>query len=302
MKSPRVVILGLGAIGAALAHRWMQAEVGVTAMTRDGLGRDVTIIDGPRDVSYAIAPASSQQLQQAELLVVSLKAYQVEAAIMQLAPTLPPGLPLLLLHNGLGPQDRACELLPEQPILAGVTSQGALTLATRHVRLTGRGASDIGWLQHGLGGKAEQNLQSLLEHALAPVRWHGDIHRALGQKLAVNAAINPLTAVHQCRNGALLDGAYSDRIQACCKEVATVLNAMGMQLQETALVARVIEVARQTRENYSSMNRDVHHGRTSEIDFINGYIVTQGQRLGIDTPVNRALWQQIRALEGRPMP
>ncbi len=44
----------------------------------------------------------------------------------------------------------------------------------------------------------------------------------------------------------------------------------------------------------SSTARDVARGRRSEIDFINGYVVREGERLGIATPLNRLLHSLVR--------
>ena len=47
----------------------------------------------------------------------------------------------------------------------------------------------------------------------------------------------------------------------------------------------------------SSMGQDVQKGRRTEIDYMNGYIVEQGRRVGIPTPVNAAIVQVVREVE-----
>jgi 2-dehydropantoate 2-reductase len=56
-------------------------------------------------------------------------------------------------------------------------------------------------------------------------------------------------------------------------------------------------VCRKTAKNVSSMLQDVRKKRRTEIDAINGAIVAMGRKLGIDTPENRRLCNQVKELE-----
>jgi 2-dehydropantoate 2-reductase len=42
------------------------------------------------------------------------------------------------------------------------------------------------------------------------------------------------------------------------------------------------------------MLQDVRHGRPTEIDYINGAVVREGQRLGIPTPLNLLLTKLLK--------
>jgi len=55
--------------------------------------------------------------------------------------------------------------------------------------------------------------------------------------------------------------------------------------------------ARAPGEHRASMLQDVLARRATEIDFMNGAIVQWGEKTGVPTPLNRALWQLVRGLE-----
>jgi 2-dehydropantoate 2-reductase len=57
-----------------------------------------------------------------------------------------------------------------------------------------------------------------------------------------------------------------------------------------------MEIARRTAGNRSSMLQDVESGRQTEIDAINGVIVSEAEPLGVSVPVNRVLWNLVRSL------
>ena len=48
------------------------------------------------------------------------------------------------------------------------------------------------------------------------------------------------------------------------------------------------------------MLQDVEKGRRTEIDYLNGFIVRESKRYGIDTPINAAIADLIRHIEKYP--
>ena len=115
----------------------------------------------------------------------------------------------------------------------------------------------------------------------------------LWRKLAINAAINPLTALLRCTNGELA-GDPADRVRRLCTEISAVARAAGMGRAVESLENVVFEVIHNTADNRSSMLQDVEAGRPTEIDYITGWLVEQANRLGMDVPANAALLEQVK--------
>lgn len=116
------------------------------------------------------------------------------------------------------------------------------------------------------------------------------------KKLAVNAVINPLTALLKIRNGELLGQDYKDLVDVIVEETSAVLTAHATQqyldpqeFTAEALHAAVHSVATATAQNYSSMLRDMQRGAMTEVDYINGWIVRAGEKLGKSVVLNRGL-------------
>jgi 2-dehydropantoate 2-reductase len=117
-------------------------------------------------------------------------------------------------------------------------------------------------------------------------------------KLAINAAINPLTALLRIPNGELLARPSARSLMAAAaREAAAVATALGVRLAYPDPAAAVEAVARLTAANHSSMLQDVLRGAPTENDAICGPAVEAGERCGVSTPVLRTLGLLIKALE-----
>ena len=119
----------------------------------------------------------------------------------------------------------------------------------------------------------------------------------------INCAINPLTAIHRCRNGELLDkDEWRQQAEMVCAELAAVSRARGQAELAETIRNQAFAVMRSTAANQSSMLRDVLHGRATEIDYITGYLCREAERLGIPCPANQQLLKQVHLLDSRKHP
>jgi 2-dehydropantoate 2-reductase len=127
-----------------------------------------------------------------------------------------------------------------------------------------------------------------------------DANALLWGKLVINAAINPLTALLGVPNGELLARREARTLLAAvAREAASVAVAQGTRLPYPDPVVAAETIARRTETNRSSMLQDVLRGAPTEIDAINGAIVQAGAQVGVPTPINRTLWQLVKALGGK---
>ncbi|WP_394135633.1 ketopantoate reductase family protein [Shewanella algae] len=301
-------ILGIGAIGQLLAQQlaaaglepWLLPRANTPSLAEQGEKQVYTLELGDQSLqtSFLCLAQDSSKLKQLDLLLVTVKAYQVEAALEPLLPKLHPDCRILLLHNGLGPHQSLAAKLNGRPLSLGTTSQGALKLSSNHIRQTGSGLTQIGDL---IGAPMPEAMKTALLNAIPGSQWSDTILEALWQKLAVNAVINPLTAIHRVNNGALAAPEFEGTICAILDELLQVAKQEGIALTFDTLHARVKEVIRLTAANYSSMYQDLKHGRKTEIDYINGYLQQRAEQYGLTLPINSELLAQIKALESNQL-
>ena len=110
-----------------------------------------------------------------------------------------------------------------------------------------------------------------------------------------------MTALAGAPNRAIRENA--DLQRACrllASEAVAVAAARGLALDEQQLMDTINDVAEATGDNRSSMLVDLENGMRTEIDAINGAIVKEAQRRGIEVPANQLVLSLIRACEGQP--
>ena len=274
------------------------SEVTLLGTWREGIEalrqRGVILVDQEgHEQAYPVCatddPADCAGVRSALVLV---KSWQTERAAGQLAGCLAPEGVALTLQNGMGNREKLTQALGRRRVALGVTTIGANLLGPGRVRLAGEGVISLS-VHSRLGALADRLRQAGFVVENAP-----DPDSLLWGKLVINAAINPLTALLSVPNGALLERPTARLLMiTVAREAAAVAVAQGLHLPYPDPAVAVETIARRTATNRSSMLRDVQRGTSTEIDAICGAVVTAGEQTGVPTPVNRTLWQLVKALE-----
>ncbi|MEH6825738.1 MAG: 2-dehydropantoate 2-reductase [Motiliproteus sp.] len=295
-------ILGAGAIGSLWACYLSLAGHQVRLILRDpvklqhfsGQIRLSTPTRAQtREHTLSLQAELAHQRAPIQRLLVTTKSYDTLAAIDTISHRLSGSSLIVSLQNGMGQQQQLADRLAECAVYAGTTTEGAYRTPGQQLVHAGRGESWIGPINAAARALGPTALDSLWQLPLQ-TGYDDNILNRLWQKLAINAAINGLTAIHNCQNGELANNpAYLEQMQQLCGEVERLAAALKQPLFDRPLFDVALQVATATASNYSSMLQDVRNQRHTEIDFINGYICRQAKRLGIDTPYNQALVNRI---------
>lgn len=302
-------ILGAGSLGCLWAARLALSGANVRLILRNAqrlaeyqTPGGVTLITGsaqqeqaPQNVPISAQIATAEE--PIRRLLVACKAYDAVQAVSALAPRLVPGAELILLQNGLGSQSAVAAALPKARCILASSTEGAYRDGPWRVVLAGAGQT---WLGDPSSSVAPTWLADL-RRAHIPHSWSPNITERLWRKLAINCAINPLTVLHDCRNGELT--AHADEINAVCAELSELLHACAQPLAAHNLTEEVWQVIAATANNYSSMQQDVAQGRRTEIAYLLGHACAKALELACSTPLLQRLQQRLLAhLAARGLP
>lgn len=289
-----ITILGAGAIGSLWANYLHNAGHNVSLWLRNPTSSNQSIrLDQAATVNFPVN--NKQALSQADMVLVTVKSWQVKDAILPLKTILHPDTILLFMHNGMGAVEQIDHLFQHSPIVLATTTHACLKKGHGDFYHTGKGVTHLGG--HNEKGHQCQFLQPVLQHALAEVTWSDDVRQSLWQKLVINCAINPLTAIEKCKNGVLAKEKYQHTISTIVEEASAVITAEKINIETDTLLETVYKVIKATSENYSSMHQDVLNHRTTEIDYITGYLCRTAKKHQLNVDTNLSLYNKIKQTE-----
>ncbi len=299
-------MVGAGAMGCLYGGHLAEAGVDVSlvdvwrehvdAINANGL--HTTGVSGDRVVRVP-ATTNPETVGRVELVLVFVKSYDTAKAMQGSMPLIGGDTCVLTLQNGLGNLEAIAESVGLGRVLGGTTSHGSTLVGPGEIRHAGVGPTVIGALDRGSRGMAEKVADTFNGAGLL-TRVSDDVRGDVWGKVLVNLGINALTALTGLRNGQLLEVPELRRLmRLAVEEGMSVATADGVNLAPIDHVAHVYEVAEATATNRSSMLQDVERGRRTEIDALNGAVVGLGERLGVETPVNRALTALVKGQEHR---
>jgi 2-dehydropantoate 2-reductase len=286
-----ILIFGAGSLGS-LVGGLCAREHSVTLVGRDphiaAIRESGLAVEGA--VEFTTHPeARTTVSDRADLALVTVKSFDTPAAGRALADCDPEMT--CSLQNGLGNEKALATQL--DTVLAGTCTYGARLPAPGRVECTGIGEIALGAPDGGPSAAAERAVKALQLAGIDAVHDDG-MPKRLWRKLAVNAGINPTTALAGVENGALADGPLQDVASEAAREVARVAQEQGVELAGSEAVAALESVVEATARNTSSMAQDVDARKRTEIDAINGAVVDRAESR---VPVNRTLAALVRARE-----
>jgi len=293
-----VAILGPGAVGGTFAVRFLQADYRTLCV-----GPPATVqLMGYAGISFemngseplVVRPEVTERLTQpVSLLVVAVKAPQLEEALERVEPeTVANGVVLPLL-NGL----EHIELLRERfdgRVAAGSLSRfeayrpGRVQVVQKsHTALVTMASQD-------LPGEELEYAAGIVRHAGIDVELESDEKRVLWRKAVRLAVLAPITALTQRTVGELrTDLEWRPKMERAVAEACAIATADGVSLMPSAQWTRITEMEHSLT---TSAARDVAAGRRSEIDAITGAVVRAGERHGVACPVLNELARRTTGL------
>jgi 2-dehydropantoate 2-reductase len=299
----QVKIIGSGALGSLFAaFLEKHAEITMLSHWEEQIeavrSRGLKLLDnnGNSTIHFLSITNNPADLKPVQLALLLVKSYQTARAAYELAPILAPDGLVITLQNGMGNLEVLQAVLGNGRVIQGVTAQGATMMGPGQVRHAGHGPTYVAQTP----GKRRQvsDFVELLNRAGLPAQTTENVKSLQWGKLAINAGINPITAVLRVPNGYLIQHQAARSVMcAAAEETASVARNLGISLPYPDASARVTEVAEATAENLSSMLQDVLRGSPTEIDAISGAVANYGRQIGIPTPINDELWRRVREIQ-----
>jgi len=282
----KVAIVGCGALGSLLAFKLVRAGIDVRVCQRPGKQFDairaegITFVDreGNAEKVKCIVESRLDDLAQADLALVLVKAYQTEDAAIALKGHVPRDGVVLTLQNGLGNAETLARVIGEGHVAAGTCTYGAHRVGPGRIAWGGDGLVRFGpWRP----GEDLSRIEALLQKAGIETRLERDPRRALWEKVILNASVNTVSALTRLKNGQILESPEAASLmRELVEEGVRVAHLAGEKIETESMWILVRTVLGKTANNRTSMLQDVENKRETEVDAIVGTLVAKARENG----------------------
>jgi 2-dehydropantoate 2-reductase len=300
----RILIVGAGAVGGYFGGRLAQAGCDVTFLVRPSrvkqLGRDgLRIISPHGDAVLSPKLVSAERIDTPyDLVLVSVKAYALEAAMNDFAAAVGPETMILPVLNGMRHVDLLTKRFGEYAVIGGVCQVASeIDDEGRIVQL-----ADFQQLVYGeRNGETTPRLQTLdatLQGAGFDARLSTEIMQEMWAKWVQLASLGAITCLMRGAIGEIVAvPGGADLSLKVLDESAAVATACGHKPSEGLLSRHADAMTAPGSPLTSSMYRDLRKGAPVEVDHILGDFIERGTAHGVATPLLKAAFINLRVYQ-----
>ena len=301
--STKICIVGCGAIGSIFgAHLARLPGVEVHAYdvwkehTKAIRERGLRISGAAEFTARLHATSDAKEIPPCEFGIVATKSTHTRPAIEQTAHIFSGKSAVCSVQNGVGNEEIIAGHV--RYVIRGTTFPAGHVVEPGHVGFDINGDTWIGPFEPtGTPFARVKELADLLNRAGLKVIALEDARGAQWAKLIFNASTNPVGALTLLHHGAATRfGPTGDLFNRLIDEGLAVARALGIEVHGDPREL-VKKGANAPGKHKASMLQDVLAKRQTEVDFMNGAIVEWGEKVGVATPLNRAMWALIKGLE-----
>ena len=299
----KICVIGCGAVGSLFAaHLARAGEVEVWAYDVwkehvEAIRRNGLCLSGAADFTARLnATWDAKDLPRCDYGIVATKAIHTRTAITQAAHIFDQYSAVCSVQNGVGNEEIIAERV--KSVIRGTTFPAGHPIAPGHIGYDIRGDTWIGPFEptHTPMNKVEELAGFITRSGMNTIALP-DARGAQWTKLIFNAATNPVGALTLLHHGAATRfGPTGALFNGLIAEGEAVAKKLGIELHGDPRHL-VQKGANAPGKHRASMLQDVLAKRQTEVDFMNGAIVQWGEKVGVPTPLNQALWELIKGLE-----
>lgn len=302
----KICFIGAGALGSALGGTLAFHGLDVTLIDHNQAhvdkinsnGLNLKEGDEIRNVKIKAA-TSTQKLPVMDLIIVLVKSFGTKKAIQDALPMIGAHTLVMSLQNGLGNEEAIMEVVGSERVIGGKTYAGGVFLGPGEViagtinKLTVIGEMD------GRVTKRIKNVAEILTAHGLMTQISDNIVGMIWDKLLINAATGAVSALTRLPYGGLYNvREVKDVALEAVAEGIAVAKAKGIELSVEDPAAIWYKAAAGLPYMFkASMLQSIEAGKATEVDFINGQILYHGERLGIQTSVNKTLVAMVKGYE-----
>ena len=301
----RIAIIGAGGVGGYFGARLQQAGADVGFVARgahlEALRRDGLKIESPLGdihLPHVNATDNAADLGQAGIVWLAVKLWDTEAAIRSMTSVVGPGTGIISFQNGVQKDDVLRQAFGDKAVMGGVGYIAANIDRPGVIKHTGTMQRLIfGEYDGSRSARAEALLDACTRGGI-DAELSDDVRRAIWEKFVFLVGLSGSTTTMRAPIGPIRS---NPRTRAflfdLMRETVAVGRALGVALPSDYADQRLTFVDGLPESMTSSMHHDLNGRRRLEVSWLSGGVVQLGDRAGLPTPMNRAVWDVLALQE-----
>jgi 2-dehydropantoate 2-reductase len=294
----RIAVVGTGGVGGYFGGRLAQAGEDVVFLARGAHlraiqehGLQVESVDGDFTVRPAHATNDPAQIGPVDLVLLTVKGWQVPQAIETMGPLVGSETFVVPLLNGVEAPGQLAATFGTRSVLGGLCGLFGSVVGPGHMRnVFPRPFVTIGELDHEPSERCD-HLRMAFERAGVQASIAANIHAALWEKLMFVGPFGGVGAVTRAPVGVLRSQVETrSLLEGTMREVFVLARARGVYVADEAVEKALALIDHSPEQATASMQRDIMAGRPSELESQLGVVVRLAHLAGVDVPLHMFLY------------
>lgn len=304
----RIAVAGIGGVGGYLAGMLGRVcphlTMAVRGDRRESILKNGLVLHSEYKGEINVRPEYAvpvSEMGEQDYIFVCVKNYSLEDVCREMEHAVTENTVIIPVMNGVDPGERIRKALGKGTVVDSLIY--IVAFANKDYSVTQQG--DFANLRIGIRNADETQQQKVqevsdiltgadIDHMIAE-----DIEVEIWRKYILNCAYNTESAYYDNAIGQLRsDPKKAEEYEALVREAYQVAQAKGVGVRQEHVDAILHRFYHELAENAtSSLQRDMRAGKKAEVETFSGYIVREGQRLGIRTPVTEKMYEGLKALQ-----
>lgn len=306
----RIAILGVGSMGGYIGARLVQAGRDVAFIERaphlralQENGLQVQSPDGDLAIRPAVATDDPAAVGPVDLILLCVKAYDVEHAARMLHPLIASQTVVIPVQNGIEHIARLSRVLGADHVLGGVSLISAQIIAPGRIRHNGGPDTlEFGEIEGGRSTRCER-IETVL--AVPGIRASACPHimERMWWKLAAYSGAGVFCVVRADRQMIWKTPETKALYRQAIAEAVDVARARGVDLADSVPDEHIAILDGFPPEWKPSMAVALEEGHRLELDSLHGAVCAMGKEAGVPTPTNAFIYACLKPyVDGTPPP
>lgn len=296
-----ILIYGVGGVGAFFGgklctnrHHITMIARGehLTAIQKNGLV--IKSLTGDFTARPDLVTDDISKVPIPDLVIFGVKSWQLENGLKAILPYTTQNTLFLPLQNGANNAEILNAIVPKSQVLAGLCRMISFIEKPGVISNPDIPPTLLFGEQDNVRTERVENLLAIFAKAGISASIPENIQIAVWQKFLFITTVSAIGGLTKASIGAMRESKYIREVmRKTAQEVLAIAKAREILLPENTLVNTFSAIDRQDYKTTASTQRDIMRGKPSELENFNGFVVKEGKRLGVATPVNEMIYELL---------